>query len=67
MARFRPHAENSSISALAAAFAAPIFAFWFFGNGPVAWAFALIALLLLWRHKANIEKLLAGRETTIGR
>ena len=57
----------SSISALAAAVAAPIFAFWFFGNGPLAWAFVVIALLLFWRHKGNIEKLLAGRETTIGR
>ena len=57
----------SSVSSLAAAVAAPIAAFWLFGNQPLAWVLVPIALLLIWRHRANIEKLLAGRETTIGR
>ena len=57
----------SSVSALTAAVAAPFFAFWFFGNQPTAWVFVPIALLLVWRHKGNIQKLIEGRETTIGR
>ena len=57
----------SSVSALTAALAAPFFAFWFFGNQPTAWVFVPIALLLVWRHKGNIQKLIEGRETTIGR
>src|SRR5512141_877773 len=57
----------SSVSALAAAVVAPIFAFWLFGNSPLAWVFVPITLLLFWRHKSNIEKLLAGSERTIGR
>ena len=57
----------SSVSALIAAVVAPIFAFYFFGNGPLAWVFIPIALLLIWRHKSNIQKLLSGKESTIGR
>ena len=37
------------------------------GNDPVAWAMVPIALLLAWRHQANIRGLLQGRERTIGR
>ena len=57
----------SSVASLCAAVAAPVFAFYFFGNDPRAWVFIPIALLLVWRHKGNIEKLLHGRETSIGR
>ena len=57
----------SSVSALAATVVAPIFAFWLFGNSPLAWVFVPIALLLVWRHKSNIQKLLQGKETSIGR
>lgn len=57
----------SSVSALAAAIVAPIAALYLFGNQPHAWVFVLITLLLFWRHKGNIEKLMQGRETTIGR
>lgn len=57
----------SSVSSLAAAIVAPIAAFYFYGNHPVAWIFVPIALLLIWRHKANIQKLMQGRESTIGR
>ena len=59
--------KMSSVSSLTAAVAAPFFAFWFFGNQPTAWVFVPIALLLVWRHQGNIQKLIAGRETTIGR
>ncbi|MEP6702774.1 MAG: glycerol-3-phosphate 1-O-acyltransferase PlsY [Betaproteobacteria bacterium] len=57
----------SSVSALVAAAFAPIAAFYLFGNNPLAWVFIPIVLLLFWRHKANIEKLLQGKESTIGR
>ncbi|MBK9606457.1 MAG: glycerol-3-phosphate 1-O-acyltransferase PlsY [Betaproteobacteria bacterium] len=57
----------SSVAALSAAILAPVFAFYFMGNDPRAWIFLPIAALLVWRHKGNIEKLLQGRETSIGR
>ena len=57
----------SSVAALSAAILAPVFAFYFMGNDPRAWIFVPIAALLVWRHKGNIEKLLQGRETSIGR
>ena len=57
----------SSVSSLAAAVVAPLAAFYFYGNHPLAWVFVPIALLLIWRHKGNIQKLLQGRESTIGR
>ena len=57
----------SSMASLAAAVTAPILAFYFLGNDPRAWVFIPIALLLVWRHKGNIQKLLQGRETSIGR
>ena len=57
----------SSVAALSAAILAPVFAFYFMGNDPRAWIFLPIAALLVWRHKGNIDKLLQGRETSIGR
>jgi glycerol-3-phosphate acyltransferase PlsY len=57
----------SSLAALTAATLMPIGAFWVFGNSLTAWALVPIALLLVWRHKANIRQLLEGKETTIGR
>lgn len=53
----------SSLAALAAALVAPIFAFYFFGVGPSAAVVLAMAALLVWRHKANIRKLLSGEET----
>ncbi len=57
----------SSLAALTAAALAPFGAFYVFGNTAVAWAMVPIALLLFWRHRANIHKLFAGEERTIGR
>jgi glycerol-3-phosphate acyltransferase PlsY len=55
----------SSAGALAGCAAAPILAL-VFGNWPLAlFAFGL-ALLITWRHKANIERLLAGTEPRFG-
>jgi glycerol-3-phosphate acyltransferase PlsY len=57
----------SSLAALTAAVLLPLGAFYVFGNVPVAWAMVVIALFLFWRHRANIEKLFAGKESSIGR
>jgi len=57
----------SSLAALTTAALLPPGAFYVFGNSALAWATVAIALLLFWRHRANIRQLLAGRETTIGR
>ena len=57
----------SSLSALVAALFAPAYAFWLFGLRPVFPAVVAIAVLLLWRHKDNIRRLLAGEEGRFGR
>jgi glycerol-3-phosphate acyltransferase PlsY len=57
----------SSLAALTAALLLPLGAFYVFGNATIAWAMVVIALFLFWRHRANIEKLFAGKESTIGR
>jgi glycerol-3-phosphate acyltransferase PlsY len=56
----------SSLAAIIAAIAAPPLGFYFIGQWPEAWALIPIALLLLWRHRANIRKLFSGTETKIG-
>jgi len=56
----------SSLSALVAALFAPAFAFWLFGLRPLFPAVVAIAVLLLWRHKENIRRLLAGEEGRVG-
>jgi len=56
----------SSLASIIAAIAAPPLGFYFLGNWPEAWALIPIALLLVWRHRVNIRKLLAGNETKIG-
>jgi len=56
----------ASLASIAAAIAAPPLGFYFLGNWPEAWALIPIALLLVWRHRANIRRLLAGRESKIG-
>lgn len=56
----------SSLAALIAAIFTPCFAFWLFGMRPVMWATISLALLVMLRHRANIERLLAGTEPRIG-
>ncbi len=55
----------SSAAALAALTAAPFYAYWF-GAKPVALAAALLALLSIIRHHANIRRLMQGEEPKIG-
>jgi glycerol-3-phosphate acyltransferase PlsY len=56
----------SSLAALVATIAAPPLGFYFIGNWPEAWSLIPIAALLLWRHRVNIGKLIAGEERRIG-
>ncbi len=55
----------SSAAALAALAAAPFYAYWL-GAKPVALAAALLALLSIIRHHANIRRLMQGEEPKIG-
>lgn len=56
----------SSLAALVAALFAPCYAFWLFGLQPVFPAVAGIALLLVWRHRANMARILRGAEPRLG-
>jgi glycerol-3-phosphate acyltransferase PlsY len=56
----------SSAAALAAAATAPIAGFAVFGSDPVVAVLALIAALLVWRHAANVRRLIDGTESRIG-
>jgi glycerol-3-phosphate acyltransferase PlsY len=55
----------SSLSALIAAVLSPAYAWFIVANPALVAAVALMALVLLWRHKSNIQRLLAGEERTI--
>ncbi len=57
----------SSLAALSAALAAPLYAGWITGWGATFWTVSAISVLLLYRHKSNIRKLLAGEEARLGK
>ena len=57
----------SSLAGITAAILMPLGMFYVAGNSLVAWAMVPIALILIWRHQANIRQLLEGRERSIGR
>jgi len=57
----------SSLAALTAAALAPVFV-WFLLHSPVLTvATVLMCSLLFWRHKTNIQRILSGEESKIGR
>ena len=56
----------SSLAALVAALFAPLWQFFVHGASSRVLAIAVISVLLVWRHRANIAKLLAGTESKIG-
>ena len=56
----------SSLAALVAAVFAPFFSVLMNGVDVIAGAVLVIAILLIARHRANITKLLAGKESRIG-
>ncbi|WP_175944869.1 glycerol-3-phosphate 1-O-acyltransferase PlsY [Caballeronia sp. BCC1704] len=56
----------SSLAALIAAVFAPFFQVFLFGPSRISLAVLAMSALLIWRHRANISKLLAGKESRIG-
>ncbi|MDE2401778.1 MAG: glycerol-3-phosphate 1-O-acyltransferase PlsY [Burkholderiales bacterium] len=56
----------SSLAALTASIAAPLIHLWGWGFGPMTLGVTLMSGLLIWRHAANIRKLLAGQESKLG-
>jgi glycerol-3-phosphate acyltransferase PlsY len=56
----------SSLAALAAAVFAPLFDGFLFGANIIALAIVVMSSLLVWRHRGNIAKLMAGQESRIG-
>lgn len=57
----------SSLAALIAAGFAPVYAASLFGFGFVTGTVLALALLLVWRHRGNIRKLLDGTEAGFGK
>jgi len=56
----------SSLAALAAAVFGPIYFVFLFGFQPMGIALLVVCLLLIWRHRSNIQNLLNGTESRIG-
>jgi len=56
----------SSLAAITAAAVAPILALAWHGSGAIALVVGLMCLLLIWRHRGNIGRLIAGTESRIG-
>lgn len=56
----------SSLAALISAVFAPAYCVFLFGFNAESMAVFVISALLVWRHRANIRNLLAGREGRIG-
>ena len=57
--------RTSSLAALIATAATPFVALYFHGPGLISAVILLIALLVMWRHKENIIRLISGREKQI--
>jgi glycerol-3-phosphate acyltransferase PlsY len=55
----------SSLASIVAALAAPVATLYFLGWGPFAWMALAMSALLLWRHRANMERLMNGTESRI--
>ena len=56
----------SSLAALAAAIFGPIYFVFLFGFQPMGIALLVVCLLLIWRHRSNIQNLMNGKESRIG-
>jgi len=55
----------SSLSALVAAVLSPVYVWWLLPGTPYLIVSFVIAALLLWRHRSNIERLVKGEEDKI--
>ncbi len=56
----------SSLSALTAATLAPLYTWWLTGELVLTGVTVVLAVMLIWRHRSNIQRLLAGTEGHIG-
>ncbi len=56
----------SSLGAVVAALLAPVLTYFLLGAGPFFLATLAMSAVLLWRHEANIRKLVRGEERRIG-
>jgi acyl phosphate:glycerol-3-phosphate acyltransferase len=56
----------SSLAAIVSAAFAPFYQLLIWGPSPMVLAITVMSLLLVWRHEANIRKLLAGTESKLG-
>ncbi|MEO5690531.1 MAG: glycerol-3-phosphate 1-O-acyltransferase PlsY [Burkholderiaceae bacterium] len=56
----------SSLAALVTAALAPFYAYFLIGNLQVVALVAVMSVLLVWRHRSNITKLLNGTESKLG-
>lgn len=56
----------SSLSALLASLAAPVL-LWWIGEGQMAELALLLTILLWWKHRENVSRLLSGKENRIGK
>lgn len=52
----------SSLSALCASLLSPVYAWFLVGNQAFVAASAVMMVILLWRHRSNIQRLLSGQE-----
>lgn len=55
-----------SLASIVAAVFAPFYEILLWGGGPIAAAVAVMGVLLVWRHRVNIQKLLKGSESRLG-
>ncbi len=55
----------SSLAALITAVLAPVYLWFFASANEVVWLSGVMSLLLIWRHRSNIRKLLDGSEDAI--
>jgi glycerol-3-phosphate acyltransferase PlsY len=57
----------SSLSALTAALASPFLGAWLIGNWLTIATLCVLSALLIWRHRGNVQRLLAGEESGFGK
>ncbi len=55
----------SSLAAIVAAILSPLASLYFLGWGPLTWVVLVMALMLVWRHRANVLRLVSGGESRI--